>query len=477
MRAPQTKLGAATPVAADPGMSASARLATFAAQLQFDDLSTATAQRAKLCLLDAIGCATFATTLPWSRIVGEYVIAMGGRAEATIWGTSCRVPAPNAALVNGTLVHGFELDDLHKKSIVHPGCVAIPAAMGVLENTSSATGADFLTAVVAGFEVAIRAGMSVGTSHLVRGFHPTGTSGAVGAAAAAGRAMKLSPRAMEHAISIAATQAAGLMSAQYESMVKRMHAGRASQSGVYGAQLASRGFVGIDHVLETEYGGYCSTYSDAPDLAILTSGLGTHFETDVVGFKTYACCGSCHTSVEAVKRLRARKTIAPSDVKSVQVHTSRATHLHVGWRYEPRGITSAQMNLPYCLAVTLHDGDAFVEQFTEARIHDAKVLDLASRVQVTPDPEIDALGPSGRHRVTVTLQLRDGTELVETVDHAKGSDADPLTPEEVVRKFFRLVEPIAGRAWANDMHDEAMSIDRADSLSPLRDLLSRTHSN
>ena len=454
---------------------ASAKLAKFASELRFEDLPTTTIARAKLCLLDAIGCATFATVLPWSRIVADYASGMGGQKQAGIWGSGQRVPAANAALVNGTLIHGFELDDLHKKSIVHPSCTVVPAALAILESAPHANGRDFLTAMVAGFEAGIRAGASVGTSHLVKGFHPTGTSGAVGAAAAAGRAMNLGVREMEHAISIAATQGAGLMASQHESMVKRMHAGRAAQSGVYGAELAARGFTGIDCVFEAEYGGYCSTFSDEADLSALTANLGLDFETDVVGFKIYSCCGSTQTSVEAVKHIRQRAKIRPEDVVDVVVRTSTATLLHVGWPYVPKSITSAQMNLPYCLAVTVFDGHAFVEQFTEAKIHDSAICALAQRVRVVADPAVDALGAAGRHRVIVTIRLRDGSEFSETVDQAKGSDADPLTPDEVVDKYFQLVEPVAGHAWASDMHDVAFGIDRAPTLIELGRLLSTRH--
>jgi 2-methylcitrate dehydratase PrpD len=455
----------------------STQLAEFASNLQFKDLPAATVARAKLCMLDAIGCATFATTLEWGRVLTEYTVAMGGDEQALIWGTTRRVPAANAALVNGTLIHGFELDDLHKKSIVHPSCVAVPAALAICEGAPRLTGADLLTAVVAGFEVGVRAGMSIGTSHLVKGFHPTGTSGAVAAAAAAGRAKGLRTRAMEHAISIGASQAAGLMSSQHESMVKRMHAGRAAQSGVYAAELAARGFEGIDGVFETEYGGYCSTFSDHVDMGVLTAGLGAKFETDVVGFKIYSCCGSTQTSVEAIKKIRAHHELREQDVERVDVRASTATLLHVGWPYHPKSITTAQMNLPYCLAVTLIDGNAFVEQFTEAMVNDPTVVALAKRVFVTADPTIDQLGPSGRHRVTVTVKLRDGSEISETVAYAKGSDADPLRPDEVVAKFHRLAEPIVGTSWAKSVYSTVMAIEAAPSVASLSKLLSMQHSH
>src|SRR5262249_19576485 len=153
------------------------------------------------CLLDTLGCGLFGATLPWSGQVADFAAELGGPPEATLWGRAERLPAANAALVNGTQVHGFELDDLQEHAIVHPGAVVVPVALGLAERAAarqanagadapSATvpsGAALLTAVAAGYEVACRVGASVGSSHLGRGFHPTGTCGAVAAAATAGR--------------------------------------------------------------------------------------------------------------------------------------------------------------------------------------------------------------------------------------------------------------------------------------------------
>ena len=427
----------------------------------------------KLCVLDAVGCAMYATTLPWGKILGDYVVDQGGAPQAFVWGRGDRVPAAMAALVNGTLVHGFELDDLHKASILHPSSAGVPAALAIAESRGGMSGKEFLTACVAGLEVGARVGMSVGTNHLVRGFHPTGTHGTVTAAAAAGRALGLSAAEMEHAISIGATQAAGLMASQFESMVKRMHAGRAAQAGVYGAELAARGFTGISNVFEVDYGGYCSTLGDDPDLAALTGGLGVIFETEKVGFKGYSCCGSCHTSVEAARRIVAKRRIESTAIERIHVRVSKATLLHVGWPYEPRSVTAAQMNLSYCLSVALIDGDAFVNQFSPQRIVSNDIIELARRVDVEHEPAFDALGPAGRHKVSVSVQLRDGTSIEETVQHAKGSDKDPLTEGEVVAKFHRLVNPNCGEAWASKAYDTIINLDSAPSTAPLSNFLSQ----
>lgn len=229
-------------------------------------------------------------------MVADFALDLGGKEESTVWGCNFKVLAPNTALANGTVVHSFELDDLHITSIVHPGGIAVTPALAMAEHIGGRDGKEFLTAVVAGYEVAIRVGMSMGTSHLQREFHPTGTNGTFGAGAAARRTLKLDAEKMTHCLGIAGTQVAGLMTAQYSAMVKRMHAGRAAQSGVYSALLAQKGLTGITNILEADYGGYCKVMAEVCDRDKLTVGLGENFETGRVGFKAYSAGGSTHNN-------------------------------------------------------------------------------------------------------------------------------------------------------------------------------------
>ena len=273
-------------------------LAQFSAELTYDKIPQPVIEHIKICLLDTFGCGLFGSTLPWARVVADFAQDLGGKQESIVWGRHFKVSAPNAALSNGTAVHSFELDDLHKTALIHPGGIAVTPALAMAEHIGGCHGKEFLTAVVAGYEVAIRVGMSVGTSHLQRGFHPTGTNGVFGAGAAAGRILKLDAERMTHDLGIAGTQAAGLMAAQYSAMVKRMHAGRAAQSGVYAALLAQKGLTGITNILEADFGGYCKVMADVSDINKLTIGLGKNFETGRVGFKPYSAGGSTHTGHE-----------------------------------------------------------------------------------------------------------------------------------------------------------------------------------
>jgi 2-methylcitrate dehydratase PrpD len=283
----------------------------------------------------------------------------------------------------------------------------------------------------------------------------------------------LSPEAMLHALSIGATQGAGLMSAQFESMVKRVHAGRAAQSGVMAAELAARGLTGIDTVFENDYGGFCKTFGDADaDLALLTDGLGENFETAKTGFKYYSACGSTHTTIDAMKTLRRDHNLTADDVERIDVDATTATFLHVGFPYVPGSLTSAQMNLPYAAAITLSEGEAFVEQYTDAKTHDPGVVALTKRVFVSASDDLDALGGQGRHHVRIRVATKDGKTLTTERKHAKGSDADPLTRQEVVEKFHRLAGTRIGRTGAGQLYDCVMGLDKAESLSEFMRLLS-----
>ena len=187
--------------------------------------------------------------------------------------------------------------------MIHPGAEAIPAADALVRRVGKVDGKRFITALVAGYEVGCRVGDDRRRLSTSPRISPERTSGTFAAGAAAAKMLQLNPVKTLHALGIAGTQAAGLMAAQHASMVKRMHPGRSAQAGVYGALLAAKGFTGIEDILEAPYGGFCSTFCDNPNLSHLTQDLGERFETLNVGCKPYPCCGSNHTSIDALKKI------------------------------------------------------------------------------------------------------------------------------------------------------------------------------
>jgi aconitate decarboxylase len=447
-------------------------LAEYIAGFSYKAIPPEVVSHIKFCFIDSLGCALFGSTLPWGKIITSFTKELGKGKGALIWGDGAEVPSTSAPLANGTLIHSFEMDDLHRVGVIHPGSEAIPAADALVRHVGDVDGKRFLTAVVAGYEVGCRVGMTGGAAQLRRGFHPSATSGTFAAGAAAAKMLRLSPVKTVHALGIAGTQAAGLMAAQHASMVKRMHPGRSAQAGVYGALLAARGFTGIEDVLEAPYGGFCSTFIDQPNMSHLTDRLGARFETLNVGFKPYPCCGSNHTSIDALKKiLRDHPEVNSENVEKIRIRTTRATKLHVGWPYQPKSMTTAQMNLLFCVAILLHDRDFFVDQVTEKSIRRSDVLQTTKKIEVLEDSQFDALGDEGRHGVDLEVQLRDGKSYSERVLHAKGSDKHPMTRKEVLDKFRLLASRVLSRSRVEKLEDTLLNLEKLDDASKIGKLL------
>jgi aconitate decarboxylase len=417
------------------------RVAEYISRLRYDRIPAAVRERLKLLILDALGCAIYGAQLQWCRILRETIEEVDKTRDTSIWGTDRKLSSVHAALVNGTQVQGFELDDVHREGVLHVGAVTLPPLIALAETHARLTGEDFLTAALAGYEIGPRVGLCMGPQHIGQGWHSGATVGVFAAAAAGARALALDAEKTVHALGIAGTQSSGLMAAQYGAMVKRMHAGRAAQSGLYAALLASNGFTGIVDVFEAPYGGFCTTFSrsqDRFDLAALTGGLGERYETMHVSLKFYACVGSNHTTLDALTDIRKRHPFAAADIEAIVVHASQVTVDHAGWPYRPEGLTAAQLNLPFCAATLILAGDAFVGQFTPACVNDRARVELSRKVRVMHDPAITALGAAHRHQVRVEVHFRDGSVEHETRDAPRGSEQDFASEAQIVDKFRKL---------------------------------------
>jgi 2-methylcitrate dehydratase PrpD len=441
-------------------------VADFVSGLRYDAIPGEVRARIKLLILDSLGCALYGADLPWSRILIDTLSGLDTTPAVGLWGTNKRLSAPHAALVNGTLVQSFELDDVHRQGVLHVGAVTLPALCAVAELRPGMSGRDFLTAAVAGYEIGPRVGMCMGQEHIGQGWHSGATLGVFSAAAGAAAGLKLSSDQTVHALGIAGTQSAGLMAAQYGAMVKRMHAGRSSQSGLYGALLAAQGFTGIEAVFESPYGGFCSTFSRSTDrfnLDELTSGLGERFETLRISLKMYSCVGSNHTTLDSIRTIQARHPFGPEDVDRIVVHGSQVTVDHCGWKYVPNGLTGAQLNLPYCVATLLLEGDVFVNQFTGETLDDPRRIALADKIEVLHDPAITARGSAFRHAVKVEVYLKDGTRLEEQRDAPRAFASD----EEIVNKFRGLASHRLPQARVERVIEMVMGLDTLPDVGPM----------
>jgi 2-methylcitrate dehydratase PrpD len=450
------------------------RIAEFVSHLTYEQIPAEVRERIKLLILDSLGCAIYGANLEWCRILRQTLEALDSSRTTSIWGTDRKLSSPHAALVNGTQVQGFELDDVHRTAVLHVGAVTLPALIAVAESHARLSGREFLTAAVAGYEIGPRVGLCMGQEHIGQGWHSGATVGVFSAAAAAARALALSADATVHALGIAGSQSSGLMAAQYGAMVKRMHAGRAAQSGLYAALLASQGFTGIVDVFEAPYGGFCTTFSRSHDrfnLAALSAGLGERFETMRISLKFYSCVGSNHTTLDALADIRNRRPFDLAEIERIVVHASQVTVDHAGWPYRPDGLTAAQLNLPFCVATLLIEGDVFVDEFTPDCVDDPARIELARKVKVVHDPAITALGAAHRHKVRVELHLRDGSVASETREAPRGSEQSFAGAGAVVEKFRKLTRGVMAAKQQDVLIDAVLRLDDLPDSRALTDLL------
>ncbi|HWI13168.1 MAG TPA: MmgE/PrpD family protein [Burkholderiales bacterium] len=450
---------------------ATQKLAAFASSLRYGAIPPEAVERMKLSVLDSLGCCIFGATLPWTRKVAALAKAEGARPVASLMGMGDKTSIALSVLVNSTGGHAFELDDIHKESIIHAGSIATPVAFAFAEEQGGAPGKDIITAMIAGYEVGHRVGSAATMSLFFRGFHPQGTSGVFVAAATAARALGLDPDRFQHALGIAGSQAGGLMAAQEGAMVKRFHSGRAAQSGVYSALLARDDFTGITDVLEAPYGGYLSTLSDKPAPKRLTEGLGTVWETLNVGYKPHASVTSIHTALDGLADILRENKLAADDVAKLDVGLSPMTHVHCAWEYKAQGVTAAQMNLYYGLAVIALDGMAFTDQYREDRLRDPRILDFIKRIAATVDPEIEAMGAAFRHAARVKVTTRDGRSFEKLTLHRRGSPEAPLAPQDIEYKFRHVVRSCIPEARMSKILDLVRDLEKLPNTRELFDLV------
>jgi 2-methylcitrate dehydratase PrpD len=254
-------------------------------------------------------------------------------------------------------------------------------------------------------------------------------------------------------------------------MTKRFHAGRASQSGTWAALLAEQGFTGSLDVLEAPFGGFMSTMQGQFAPATILDDLGERWETTGVGLKPYAACASSHTIVDSVRDLR-RRGLTTDSLARLTIRMSKKGQLNVGWPYQPGEVIAAQMNGYYIAAVTLLDGDAFIEQFAEARLADPKILDLLPRIDIVHDPELDRGGAGRRHAVRVDAMLTNGQTMSAYVEQRSGSADHPLPATETERKFQRLAATFLLEAEAEEVMLLVQRIEREPGIERLMSLLS-----
>ncbi|WCM25859.1 MmgE/PrpD family protein [Sphingomonas sp. QA11] len=444
------------------------QLCTWLTDLTLAVVPAETIERAKDLILDGLGCAIVGAQLPWSRVAVEAVLDLEGTGEAPIIGWDRTTTAPAAALLNGTFIQGFELDDFHPLGPLHSASVVLPALFA-LASRQKISGADFLLASIAGFEVGPRVGMALrGPQMLSRGWHSGAVFGTHAAAVAVGKVLGFSPGTYEDALGLAGTQSAGLMAAQYEAMCKRMHHGFSAKSGYYAAMLAKGGYTGIKRVFERDYGGFLAVFGEGhePLPEKISEGLGEQWETHRIVLKPYAAMGALHAPLDAVFKIAERRPWKADDIEHIEIGMSHAAYHHGWWEVErPLTPIGAQMNVGYAVAAAILDGAAMVHQFSPTRIDADDVWSLIPKIRAHHNPDMDGFGRTGN--ITMVVSYTDGTEATQHIGMPR-TVADPLKRDEVLAKFATLTEGIID----NDRRDAIVrAVLGLDTLSDVGDLV------
>lgn len=419
----------------------------FAYSFKLEEAPAETRDHMKKCLLDWLGCAIRGSVMPQADCIKKYSKAMGGNAQASIIGDSTANSVFNAALSNGYYGHILEMDDVDKESITHPGTVVIPAALSIGE-WNRLSGADFLAAMIAGYEVMLRVGAAVTPAHY-QIWHTTATSGVFGSVAAAGRMLKLTQEELTWAFGNAGTLSAGLWEfLQDGAMSKYLHAGKASATGVMTAYLAGTGFTGATRILEGKQ-GFFAGYARQEVNPELFADFRQRYRAGTVSFKPYPCCRHTHSTIDCARALHGQLTNPLDTVKSIRISTYKAAVLIAGTE-NPQDSRQAQFSLKYVVSRALKIGNIGLSDFDDDVLFDPEVRKLMEKVTVEADPQIDSLTPAAWPS-RVTVEFSNGQKIIEYVQYPKGDPENSLEWSEVKGKFTLLVDGILDTKGSNEV--------------------------
>ncbi|PWY76667.1 immune-responsive protein [Aspergillus eucalypticola CBS 122712] len=440
------------PPATSTGTPVTHTLSNWLEELTSESIPAEVRERAKYLILDGLACALLGARLPWSVKAHDAITAIEGEGKCTVIGWNETLPPNAAALLNSTFIQGFDLDDIHIEAPLHNMSVIVPAILAAAEqeqgsSTRPISGKDFLTATVAGCETGPRVGYALGGTHMLTiGWHSGAIFGPAASAAAVSKLLNLPAAQIEDALGMACTQACGLMSAQFESMVKRMQHGFASRSGVLATYLAKQGFTGIKEIFDREYGGFLKMFSLGAETEPkfhpeeICKGLGEVWQIKKIKQKLHALCAVTHCTVDCVKDLQAEHPAKMGEWKKIvkiEAEMARAAMKKGGWAPEkPATVTAAQMSIPYAVALQVLDGEIVPGQFAPSMLNREELWDVIGLVECREAKELDN---TWAQRVKITFE--DGEVLEKLLKAPKGVHPG-VTNEEVLEKWRAVTKGV-----------------------------------
>jgi 2-methylcitrate dehydratase PrpD len=453
-------------VTATESVGLTSSLAKYAATLQFADLPEAVVHEAKRALIDHIGVAVAASGEPSVDALVRVSARLAGSGSYTVIGRRETASMPYAALTNGFAAHLLDYDDTFNPgdTTVHGSAPVWPVIFGLAED-KSVSGRDALAAFVAGFETECRVGRAAGDAHYEIGWHVTGTVGHLGAAAAAGRVLGLSPHTLTMALGSAGTQSAGLKSV-YGTDGKPLHAGKAAMDGLLSAVMAEEGMTSSTDIVEGPR-GLLAVMSTDPAPAKLLEDLGAQWHLLANGYKAYPNGSLTHPAIDAVLELRAQHGFAAADVKRVRakVNSKAAT---VTGKVDPRTGLDAKFSLTHAVAVALLARRPQPEHFSDSAAVNPEIAAVRDLVDVVSD------SATGKRAAEVTVELADGTSVTCHIANNKGTPDNPLSDDELTEKFTDNVAPALGADVAGELAAACWAAEDVDDFAKIVRLTRRS---
>lgn len=444
------------------------RLGAFCAATRFDDLPPALVMRAKQHILDTLGAALAGSAAFEPRQALAMLTAEATRGASPVWGTATALGARDAAFANGAAAHALELDDTG--GCDHSGAVVLPAALAALALAKRAiSGRELLTAVALGYDIGRRVLEACGgyAPHNGAGWHSTATCGTFGAAAAAAHLRGLDAAQTAAALGHAASFSGGLWAFIHDaSQTKRLHAGRAAEGGLTAALLAGRGISGPTQVFEDVWGGFFKAFApQSRQPEALLAELGQTWKLMRCSIKPHASCRSNHSTIDAVLYLMAANPGLAQQVRHVDVRLSAFVMGMCGGR-DLASLASAQMSLPYAVAIAWVFGDASLERYLAPVRGDARLAAAMPLVRLQVDPSMAALDEP-----VVTITSEDGLIVSHTVPVALGAPGHPMSAAALRAKFQALAAIALPPAQADALADQVLHLDELDDARALLLLL------